>query len=100
MKIPAPTTPPYVSQDAKCAQPSAFEIANVMGRRSARASVWSHENGFMSVVYILVIASLLIASGFLGVFIWAVRSGQFEDTVTPSMRVLNDEECRKDLDKS
>ncbi|MDA0751446.1 MAG: cbb3-type cytochrome oxidase assembly protein CcoS [Verrucomicrobia bacterium] len=52
----------------------------------------------MSVVYILVLASLVIASGFLAGFIWAVRSGQFEDTCTPSMRVLNDEECHGNLD--
>lgn len=52
----------------------------------------------MSVVYILVLASLVIASGFLAGFIWAVRSGQFEDTCTPSMRMLNDEESHGDLD--
>jgi cbb3-type cytochrome oxidase maturation protein len=28
---------------------------------------------------------------FLGGFIWAVRSGQFEDTLTPSLRILTDE---------
>ena len=28
---------------------------------------------------------------FLGAFIWSVRSGQYEDTLTPSMRMLADE---------
>ena len=46
----------------------------------------------MSVIIILILASLAVALLFLGGFIWAVRSGQFEDTLTPSMRVLMDED--------
>ena len=42
----------------------------------------------MSVLVLLIFASLAIATGFLAAFIWAVRSGQYEDTCTPSMRVL------------
>jgi len=45
----------------------------------------------MSVIIILILASLALAATFLLGFIWAVRSGQFEDTQTPSMRVLMDE---------
>ncbi len=45
----------------------------------------------MSVILILILASLTMALLFLGGFIWAVRSGQFEDTFTPSMRVLTDD---------
>lgn len=45
----------------------------------------------MSVIVILILASLAMATVFLGAFIWSVRSGQFEDTTTPSMRVLMDE---------
>lgn len=45
----------------------------------------------MSVIYILIIASLFVAGGFLIGFIWASRSGQFDDTYTPSVRVLFDE---------
>lgn len=45
----------------------------------------------MSVIIILILASLAMALLFLGGFIWAVRSGQFEDTLTPAMRVLPDE---------
>lgn len=36
----------------------------------------------------LILASLALAIAFLGCFIWAVKSGQFEDTCTPSMRIL------------
>jgi cbb3-type cytochrome oxidase maturation protein len=42
----------------------------------------------MSVVFLLIPLSVLIAACFLGAFIWAVRSGQYEDTVTPALRVL------------
>ena len=45
----------------------------------------------MNVIIILILASLTMALLFLGGFIWAVRSGQFEDTHTPSMRVLTEE---------
>jgi len=39
---------------------------------------------------------LLIAFGFLTAFIWAVKSGQFEDTHTPSIRVLFENKKRKE----
>jgi len=46
----------------------------------------------MSVLYLLIIAALTVAIGFLIAFIWAVKSGQFDDTHTPSIRILIDEE--------
>jgi cbb3-type cytochrome oxidase maturation protein len=46
----------------------------------------------MKVVVILIFASLGLALTFLAAFIWAVRSGQYEDTFTPSMRVLSEDE--------
>ncbi len=42
----------------------------------------------MGVLFILMGASFLLAAGFLAGFIWAVRRGQFEDTETPTMRLL------------
>ena len=42
----------------------------------------------MSVLIVLISLSLLAALGFLGAFIWAVKSGQFDDFETPSMRML------------
>ena len=45
----------------------------------------------MNVLVLLIFASLAIATTFLMAFIWAVRSGQYEDTQTPSMRVLVEE---------
>ncbi len=46
----------------------------------------------MSVVVILLLASVLVAGGFLVAFLWAARSGQYDDLVTPSMRMLFDDD--------
>jgi cbb3-type cytochrome oxidase maturation protein len=48
----------------------------------------------MSVLLILILASLGVALVFLAGFIWAVKSGQYEDTSTPSLRMLADEPPR------
>jgi len=45
----------------------------------------------MSVLLLLIPLSILLGACFLGGFIWAVRSGQYEDTCTPSMRLLLEE---------
>ena len=45
----------------------------------------------MSAIIVLISASLVVAIGFLLAFLWAVRSGQFEDKYTPSIRMLFDE---------
>jgi cbb3-type cytochrome oxidase maturation protein len=50
----------------------------------------------MSVVFILVFVAIVMAGGFLVAFIWAVRSGQYEDTYTPSVRILFDEPVKKE----
>lgn len=44
----------------------------------------------MSVMFILILASLFVAVGFLLAFLWAVRSGQYDDKYTPSVRMLMD----------
>ena len=50
----------------------------------------------MSVLFILILVSLVVAVGFLLAFIWAVRSGQYDDDYTPSVRMLFDDEEDKD----
>ena len=42
----------------------------------------------MSVIFLLIPLSVVIAAVFLCAFIWAVRSGQYDDTCTPSLRLL------------
>lgn len=46
----------------------------------------------MSVLVILILSSLGIAVLFLAGFVWAVKSGQFEDTCTPSLRILAEDQ--------
>lgn len=48
----------------------------------------------MSAFFVLILISLLIAASFLAAFIWAIKSGQFEDNFTPSMRMLWDEKSK------
>ncbi|WKN31585.1 cbb3-type cytochrome oxidase assembly protein CcoS [Porifericola rhodea] len=45
----------------------------------------------MSAIFILIGISLLVALGFLGAFLWATYSGQYDDDYTPSVRILFDE---------
>ena len=42
----------------------------------------------MSVIIVLIGFSLLVAGGFLIAFLWAVRTGQYDDNYTPSVRIL------------
>lgn len=44
----------------------------------------------MSVFYILMGVSVVLGGAFLAFFVWAVRSGQFDDTGTPPLRVLGE----------
>lgn len=51
----------------------------------------------MSVLFILIVVSLLVALCFLAAFIWSVKSGQYEDSYTPSVRMLFDEEEQSNI---
>jgi len=46
----------------------------------------------MEVVYITIGVSIIVAVLFFIVFIKSVKSGQYEDTYTPSVRMLFDDE--------
>ena len=45
----------------------------------------------MSVIIILIVISVVVAVFFVGIFIWAVKTGQFDDTYSPSVRMLFDD---------
>lgn len=47
--------------------------------------------GAMKIMLLLILISLLLAAGFLLVYLWAARSGQFDDDYTPSVRILFDD---------
>lgn len=46
----------------------------------------------MKAIFLLIILSLVLAAGFLAAFFWAVRSGQYDDDYTPSVRMLFDDD--------
>lgn len=45
----------------------------------------------MSVIFLLILISLFVAIFFVVIFIWAVKSGQYDDDYTPSVRILFDD---------
>lgn len=49
----------------------------------------------MSVIVVLIGFSIIVAAGFLVAFLWAVKSGQYDDDVSPSIRILFDNENDK-----
>jgi cbb3-type cytochrome oxidase maturation protein len=50
----------------------------------------------MSVIYMLISISIVVAVFFLYAFIKAVRGGQYDDDYTPSVRMLFDDELIKE----
>ncbi|WP_192821838.1 cbb3-type cytochrome oxidase assembly protein CcoS [Rufibacter sp. LB8] len=46
----------------------------------------------MTIIFLLIGISLTVALFFLSSFIWAVKSGQYEDDYTPAVRMLFEEE--------
>ena len=49
----------------------------------------------MSVIILLIFISLTIALIFLGAFIWSMKTGQYDDTYGPSVRMLFDDKKKK-----
>ncbi|MFT6871416.1 MAG: cbb3-type cytochrome oxidase maturation protein [Roseivirga sp.] len=49
----------------------------------------------MSVILVLIITSIVVAVVFLGAFFWAVKSGQYDDTYSPSVRMLFEDKANK-----
>lgn len=46
----------------------------------------------MGMIYIMLVVSLVVALFFLVSFIWATKTGQYDDDYTPSVRILFDDE--------
>lgn len=53
----------------------------------------------MSIIALLISISLTIALIFLGVFLWSMKSGQYDDTYTPSVRMLFDNDVKRPTEK-
>ena len=53
----------------------------------------------MSVIYVLLAISVAVAIGFFIAFIIAVKKGQYDDSYTPSVRMLFEDELVKSNSK-
>jgi cbb3-type cytochrome oxidase maturation protein len=45
----------------------------------------------MEIIVLLIAISISLALLFLGIFYWNIKNGQFDDTYTPSVRMLFDD---------
>ncbi len=48
----------------------------------------------MAIIVLLISISLVIAIGFLISFLWNMKSGQYDDTYSPSVRMLFDDKIK------
>ncbi|MBN8681480.1 MAG: cbb3-type cytochrome oxidase assembly protein CcoS [Chitinophagales bacterium] len=46
----------------------------------------------MKIMLLLILLSLMLAAGFLLVYLWAAKNGQFDDDYTPAVRILFEEQ--------
>ena len=49
----------------------------------------------MSIIYVLITVSVIVALVFFIAFLYSVRKGQYDDTYTPSVRMLFEDELVK-----
>jgi len=49
----------------------------------------------MSVIYLLLTLSIIVAVVFFAAFIMAIKNGQYDDSYTPSVRMLFEDELVK-----
>ena len=54
----------------------------------------------MSIIYMLLTISVVVAIGFFIVFIISVRKGQYDDVYTPSVRMLFEDEVIQEKEES
>ncbi|MBB2150474.1 cbb3-type cytochrome oxidase assembly protein CcoS [Pedobacter gandavensis] len=52
----------------------------------------------MNILYLLIGFSILLALIFLAAFFWASKSGQNDDTYTPAVRMLFDDEVQEKIE--
>ncbi|WP_343631135.1 cbb3-type cytochrome oxidase assembly protein CcoS [Fluviicola sp.] len=46
----------------------------------------------MGMIYIMLIVSLCLAVFFLAIFLWAAKTGQYDDDYSPSVRILYEDD--------
>ena len=53
----------------------------------------------MGIIILLLLSSIVIAGIFLGGFLWALKSGQYDDIEGPAVRILFDDATIDDKDE-
>ena len=53
----------------------------------------------LSVIFVLIAVSMVVAGGFLIGFLWAVKKGQYDDHYSPSVRILFEDQEIEEQDK-
>ena len=53
----------------------------------------------MSVILVLIAFSSTVALAFLAAYLWAVKTGQYDDKHTPAIRILFDDKVSTTTDK-
>ncbi len=51
----------------------------------------------MTVIFVLIGFSSFVALIFLAAYIWSVKTGQYDDSYTPAIRILFDNEIKKKI---
>jgi len=54
----------------------------------------------MAIIFFLIGCSIFVALVFLAAFFWSHKAGQNDDTYTPSVRILFDDEVKDVVEKS
>ena len=50
----------------------------------------------MEILFVLIAVSLVVALVFLGLFLFSIRTGQYDDMHTPSVRILFENNIKKE----
>ncbi len=53
----------------------------------------------MKIIILLILISLTIAVTFLLIFYWSMKSGQYDDTYTPSIRMLFEDKRKAEISR-
>ena len=71
-------------------------MIKVMFLKQVHSYFWTITSVGMSVIYILLSVSVVVGVTFFIIFLMAVRSGQYDDDYTPSVRMLFEDELVKE----
>jgi len=54
----------------------------------------------MEIIYLLIPVAVILVAVIIGIFVWAAKSGQFDDLEGPAHRILMDDDSVESADKN